>query len=383
MKKLFVLLIIVSVTAMAVMLTAFNHVAEKVAGYNADSLRIIYSSNAANWPKPDLDSSVVKGFKDIGVLGKPEYPADNVWSKEKEQLGKLLFYDPRLSLSKQVACASCHDPELGWGDGRRVSYGHDRQTGKRNAMTVLNTAFYKHLFWDGRAASLEAQAVFPVQDKKEMAQGLQAMVENVRAVKGYQPLFKAAFNNDSITLLQIQKAIATFERSVVSHKSRFDRFVSGSADALSNDEVVGLHLFRTKARCINCHNTPLFSDNQFHNDGQTLYGSKMEDMGRYEVTHNRKDIGVFRTPSLREITQTGPWMHHGNFPTIKDVIEYYNLGNPSPIQRRVVIDSAMLPVTSPILRKLYLTQEEQKCLEAFLSSIGTGVRRPFAPELPK
>lgn len=380
MKKALVLLMIV--IAMAAMLSSFRITAGTEADYNIDSLRILYSGNAANWPRPNLDSSVQQGFRDIGALGKTPYPAGNPWSKEKEQLGRILFYDSRLSLSGQVACASCHDPELGWGDGRRVSYGHNRQTGRRNAMTVLNTAFYDKLFWDGRAGSLEEQAVFPVQDPKEMAQTLEGMVKNVKAIKGYSVLFKAAFNNDSVNIDRIQKAIATFERSVVSHGSRFDQFVSGKSDALSNEEIAGLHLFRTKARCINCHNTPLFSDNRFHNDGQTLYGAKMQDFGRYDITRQKEDIGVFRTPSLREVGQTGPWMHHGNFPTLMDVIEYYNLGNPSPIQKRVVIDSATLPVTSPILRKLNLTLEERKSLEAFLKAITTTTRKPFAPELP-
>ncbi|GGH60305.1 cytochrome c peroxidase [Filimonas zeae] len=383
MKKALVLLMIV--IALAGILTSFRLMeGSEGPGYSIDSLRIIYSGgDAAKWPRPNLDSSVMPGFQDIGALGKPPYPADNPWSKEKEQLGKLLFYDPRLSQSGQISCASCHDPELGWGDGRRVSYGHNRQTGRRNAMTVLNTAYYTHLFWDGRAGSLEEQSVFPVQDPKEMAQTLTAMVSNVRGIKGYREYFKKAFNSDSVTLNYIQQAIATFERSVVSHSSRFDQFVSGKSNALSNEEVMGMHLFRTKARCINCHNTPLFSDNQFHNDGQSLYGAKMQDLGRYETTKDKKDLGVFRTPSIREVAQTGPWMHHGNFPTLMDVIEYYNLGNPSPIQKHVVIDSSTLPTTSPILRKLNLSLEERKCIEAFLRAISTTPRKPFAPELPQ
>jgi cytochrome c peroxidase len=375
--------LVLSALLVVTVLTAATIPGSSEHSYSVAALRRIYSGDSAQWPAPDLDSSVIAaGFQDIGKLGKPAYPATNPYSKEKAALGKLLFYDPRLSLSKQIACASCHDPELGWGDGRRVGYGHNRQTGKRNVMTLFNTAFYRHLFWDGRAGSLEEQVIFPVQDKVEMAQSLQAMVENVRDVKGYAPYFEAAFGSSVVTQEYIQQAIATFERSVVSNYSRFDHFVGGKSNVLSDDEVLGLHLFRTKARCINCHNTPLFSDNRFHNDGQTLYGSKMEDLGRYTVTGKCEDIGVFRTPSLREAAQTGPWMHHGNFPSLKDVIEYYNLGNPSPIQKHVIVAEGMQPVTSPILRKLNLTVEEQLQLEAFLKCISTPVQKLAPPALP-
>lgn len=351
--------------------------------YTIEELRQLYSSgDPAKWPAPDLDSATRIGFKDIGKLDRPSFPDYNPYSKEKEVLGKTLFYDPRMSKSLQISCASCHDPELGWGDGRRVSYGHNRQTGKRNAMTLFNVGFYKHFFWDGRAATLEQQSVFPVQDKVEMAQTLTQMEANIKAVPEYAPMFKDAFGDASVTVERIQYAIATFERGIVSNSSRFDKFVTGSSQLLTDEEVKGLHLFRTKARCINCHNTPLFSDNQFHNDGQALYGSKMEDFGRYHLSDKHEDIGAFRTPSLREVAQTGPWMHHGNFPTLRDVVEYYNLGNPSPIQKIVQVDESKRPIPSPILRKLNLDKEELQALEAFLKTLTTQVRKPAPPALP-
>lgn len=375
--------LVVSALLVVTVLTAATLPGSSKRSYSVAELRRLYSGDNEYWPAPDLDSSVINaGFRDIGKLGTPEYPAANPYSKEKAALGKMLFYDPRLSASGQIACVSCHDPELGWGDNRRVAYGHNRQTGKRNAMTIFNTAFYNKLFWDGRAATLEEQISFPVQDKVEMAQDLRSMVKNIRRIKAYRPFFTAAYGNSNVTLETIQQAIATFERSVVSNYSRFDNFVAGKSKLLTDDEVLGLHLFRTKARCINCHNTPLFSDNRFHNDGQTLYGSKMQDMGRYQLTGKQEDIGVFRTPSLREVSQTGPWMHHGNFPSLNDVIEYYNLGNPSPIQRNVVVPEGQRPVTSPILRKLYLTVEERQQLEAFLKCISTPVQKPAPPVLP-
>jgi cytochrome c peroxidase len=351
--------------------------------YTVEELRAIYSGDSAKWPKPDLDQEAKKGFKDIGYLGRPTYPKENPFSAEKEKLGKILFFDPRLSSSKQIACASCHDPELGWGDGKRVAYGHDRQNGKRNAMTIINTAFYDKLFWDGRANSLEHQSGFPVADHVEMNMDITEMVKNINQIDGYKPLFKLAYGSEEINLDKIQKAIATFERSIVSTGSRFDSFVKGNAKMLKDDEVVGLHLFRTKARCINCHNTPLFSDNKFHNDGQALLGSKFEDLGLYNVTKDLKDVGKMRTPSLRETNITGPWMHHGNFPSLKDVVEFYDLGNPIAQQRSLKVADSLKAPKSAMLKKLNLTLKEREQVEAFLKSISTTVNKINPPVLPK
>jgi len=352
--------------------------------YSIEELRDLYSGPASGWPVAHLDEESKAGFQDIGQLDKPTYPAGNPYSAEKEKLGKLLFFDPRMSVSGQIACASCHDPELGWGDGKRVAYGHGRQNGKRNAMTILNTAYYNQLFWDGRASSLEDQATFPVQDQVEMNTSLRTMVKNISRIKGYQQLFKAAYGSKEVNIEKIQYAIATFERSILSRHSRFDAFMRGSKLALKDDEVLGMHLFRTKARCINCHNTPLFSDNRFHNDGQTLLGSKMQDLGRYQQTRQLPDVGKFRTPSLRETNISGPWMHHGNFPSLMDVIEYYNLGNPSPIQRSAIVpDSLKQYGTSARLQKLALTKTEKAALEAFLKSISTQVNKIMPPVLPE
>ena len=371
-----------------VLLSSFVIVTAFISGhdddYTIDQLRELYSSGQPqSWPKANVDAGPAKNFKDIGKPGAVKFPKNNPFSKEKMLLGKMLFFDPRLSLSRQIACASCHDPELGWGDGKHLAYGHNRQNGKRNSMTILNTGYYDRLFWDGRASSLEDQVQFPVQDQAEMAQGLKAMVRNVKNIKGYRVYFEAAFGMKEVSLDAIQKAIATFKRTVTSKNSRFDLFVDGNKTILKDDEVMGLHLFRTKARCINCHNTPLFSDNQFHNDGQALYGSKQEDFGHYHLSGKQEDVGAFRTPSLRETKLTGPWMHHGNFPTLRDVVEYYNGGNPSPIQRSVKVDEAKRPIPSPLLRKLNLTKEERLQLEAFLGAISTQVQKIQAPELPK
>jgi len=295
-----------------------------------------------------------------------------------------LFFDARLSASKQLSCASCHDPQLGFGDGKSLAHGHGRKEGKRNAMTLYNVGYYKSFMWDGRAKSLEDQGLLPVQDHVEMNTVLDTMVAHVREIAGYRTHFKSAFGDDVVTLWRIQQALATYERSIVSYPNKFDRFMSGQSDALNDQELEGLHLFRTKARCINCHNTPLFSDNLFHNDGQTLYGTKQEDFGHYHLTGDQKDIGAFRTPSLRNVALTGPWMHHGNFPTLRDVVELYNLGNPAPIQRRVVVDEKTRPIHSPLLKKLNLSKTEVDAVLAFLQALSSPTQRRIAmPELPE
>ena len=352
-----------------------------------DNLRNLYSSGDANkWPKPVLEPSVdTTKFRDIGVLPKIDFPANNLYSKDKADLGKTLFFDPRLSSSGQISCANCHNPELGWTDNLTRSFGHDRQTGGRNAMTILNVGFATSFFWDGRAPSLEAQSVMPIQDQLEMKQHLRLAVKKIQSIKGYKSLFEVAFVDKKISQDNIQQAIATFERTIVSPPSKFDKFISGQSDLFSDDEVLGLHLFRTKANCISCHNTPYFSDNQFHNDGQMLFGTKNEDFGKYNHTKNKADLGKFRTPTLREVSRTGPWMHHGHFPSILDVVEFYNLGNPSPVQGKYkgTPRDSLQGKTSPILRKLNLSKTEVKQLVAFISTLATPTSRMKMPDLPK
>lgn len=351
------------------------------------TLRKLYSSgDSSKWPKAKLDESIDSTkFQDIGVLPKVVFPASNPYSDKKSNLGKMLFFDPRLSGSRQISCANCHNPELGWTDNLTRSFGHDRQTGGRNAMSILNSAYAQSLFWDGRAASLEAQSTMPIQDQKEMKAHLAVAVKNIAKIKGYKKYFDVAFADKKINVQNIQMAIATFERTITSPPSRFDKFISGQVDAFTDQEVEGLHLFRTKANCISCHNTPYFSDNQFHNDGQTLFETKNEDLGRYNFTKDTADIGKFRTPTLREVARTGPWMHHGHFPSILDVVELYNLGNPSPRQNKFKNSKreALAGHTSPILKRLNLSKSEVKSLVAFVETLSTPNRRMKMPDLPK
>ena len=353
--------------------------------YSVAELKKLYSSGQMNWPKPELDDSEKEGFQDIGHLPETVYPSDNLYTKEKEILGKTLFFDPRLSSSKQIACASCHDPELAWTDNKTLAFGHDRQVGARNAMTIMNSSQLTHLFWDGRAASLEDQAQMPVENPVEMNEHLDIAVGKIAAIKGYQKLFTEAFGSKEVSKEKIGKAIATFERTVKSGSTKFDRFIDGKPEVFSDQEVLGLHLFRTKAQCINCHNTGYFSNNKFENDGTSLLGSKQEDLGRYLVTLKPEDAGKFRVPTLREIARTGPWMHNGAFTPLIDVLTFYNGGNPETAKKKSTIHNgiALESQKSKLLKPLNLTRPELEALESFLETLSSRIQRVSPPALPQ
>ncbi|MBC6994816.1 cytochrome c peroxidase [Neolewinella lacunae] len=335
----------------------------------ASDLGSAYGGPISTWPAAELDSGAV--FVELGPLPKYAGPA---YTAEQIALGKDLFFDPRLSASNQISCASCHTPELGWGDGLIQSIGHDRQRGKRNAPSLLNVADWQHFFWDGRATSLEAQVFFPIQAHDEMNQSLEDLPDKLAAIPGYPEKFKAAFQQDSIQLGAIAQAIAAFETTIRSRESRFDRFVKGHYDALTEQEIRGLDLFRTKARCINCHNGPLFSDQQFHNSGQHLIGRSQEDLGRFLITQDSADIGKFRTPSLRDIAFTGPYLHHGNVLELREVLTMYNSGMPQIIPKSLLDKQVFVPTHDPLFQPLGLDDGEIDDLLAFLQAISTRPR---------
>lgn len=349
-----------------------------------EKLRKTYGSgDISQWEKPELDEEVIADFQDIGVLPKMIFPENNPYSEAKKELGKMLFFDPRLSKSKQISCASCHDPELAWGDGRTISYGHNRQTGKRNSPSLLNIGYHSVFFWDGRAASLENQALGPITDPVEMAATETISIKNIKKIKGYKPYFREAFGDEKITIERILKAIATYERTITSKKSKFDSFIEGKSDIFTDEEVIGLHLFRTKARCINCHNTPLFSNQKFHNVGLSYYGRTFEDLGKFNITHKKEDVGKFKTPSLREIGRTAPYMHNGLMPNLEGIIEMYNAGMPRVKPKENQKNDSLFPVTDPLLKKLNLTKKEQNALKAFLLTLSSSPRREILPKLPE
>ncbi|HEX2629135.1 MAG TPA: cytochrome c peroxidase [Chitinophagaceae bacterium] len=349
------------------------------AGSFEDTLRFLYSLPPEKWPAPFIDSGVQ--WKELGII--PQSPLTPHLDSLKHliALGKTLFFDPRLSGSNQISCATCHMPELSWSDGKQRSIGHDMQVNKRNSPTILNTWFYKHLFWDGRSNSLEDQAFSPINSETEMNSDMADMIRKLRRVEGYKPLFKAAYGNEEISPETVTDALAVFERTLTSGKADFDNFLSGEKDAMSDAALRGLHLFRTKARCMNCHNGPLLSDDQFHNTGLTNYQREHEDLGRYKVTHKAGDVGRFRTPSLRDVLRTRPWMHNGMFDNIDTIINMYSAGMPQ--QKSGPANDSLYPKIDRLIKRLDLTKGEKQDIIAFLNAITSEPYKITRPELPK
>jgi len=356
---------------------AFSQVKDPL---NLQQLKEIYSSSPENWPEPSILEGVV--FEEIGKL--PTNPYQN--NKELEDivmLGKTLFFDPRLSSSNQISCASCHDPELSFSNGRSVAIGRDHILGSRNVQAIENIWNREVFFWDGRAVGLEEQTLMPIADHIEMNQNLEELPDKIASIKGYLALFEKAFGNQEVDNDKIAKALATFQRSLTSRKSDFDYFMEGKHERMSEEAIYGMHLFRTKAQCINCHSGPLFTDDKFHNLGLHFYGRKHQDLGRYEITKDPKDVGAFKTPSLRNVKYTGPYMHNGLFPTLEGVVEMYSNGMARPKPRPEFENDPLFPETSPLVHNLQLTKEEKKALIAFLESISAPPFRMSRPELPQ
>ncbi len=353
-------------------------------GYTVEELRALYGSgDPSKWPAPQLFDEVKKDFQDIGPLSEMSFPEDDLYSEDKMELGKMLFFDPRLSGSGQISCATCHNPEIGWSDGSRVSLGHNKQTGTRNAPTLMNIGYAKTFFWDGRAATLEEQVKAPIENPIEMNLHMSMATKNISKIKEYKPFFVKAFGNGEVTEEKITKAIATFERSLISPPSRFDQFVTGKKEALTDSEINGLHLFRTKANCVNCHNTPYFSDQKFHNLGLSYYGTQYEDLGRYVVTKKNEDVGKFKTPTLREVSVSKPYMHNGLFPELANVVMMYNAGMGNEIPKGDRLNHPQFPHKSGMVEKLNLTDDEVFDIVAFLKTLSTNRYKIHPPVLPK
>ncbi len=297
-------------------------------------------------------------------------PATNINYATKVELGKQLYFDGRLSKDNAVSCAFCHNPGTGFADSRQTSIGVGGGIGGRQSPTVFNTAFNPFQFWDGRARSLEEQAIGPIHNPVEMAETHEHVVPKLAKIKGYQQQFRAVFGTD-VNLQGIAEAIAAYERTVLSTNSAFDKYVLGDGKAMDEGAIRGMALFKGKARCMLCHNGPNFTDNQFHNLGVPQVGPLKVDLGRYVVTRAEKDKGAFKTPTLRSITETSPYMHDGAFKTLEEVVEFFDQGGGSN------------PNLSPLVRPLNLTAEEKTDLVAFLKAL-TGETMKFSmPQLPK
>ena len=267
-------------------------------------------------------------------------PEDNPLTVDRVERGRELFFDKQLSRDYTIACASCHDPERAFSDGRPVPIGVFNRLGRRSAPALINPGYGRAFFWDGRAATLEEQVLQPIQDRNEMDMTLPEVSARV-----------------GLPIEEVSRSLASFVRSLLSGGSPFDRFVNGDRDALTAEQQAGLQLFRGKANCSACHVGPTFSDERFHNTGVAWHDGHLLDEGRFGVTGRAEDRGAFKTPTLREIARTAPYMHDGSIGTLDDVVEYYDRGGNAN------------PHLDVELRPLRLSDSEKKALASFLASL--------------
>ncbi len=307
-------------------------------------------------------------------------PADNPPTAETIALGRRLFYDPILSLDGSVSCASCHSPQFGFADSRQVSEGVGKKPGTRHSPPVVNAAYFKVQFWDGRAPTLESQAEGPVQNPVEMANTLTTVEQRLNADPSYREQFASAWGARPITYEMVEKSIASFERTVISGNSPFDRWKYGhEKDAVSAAVKRGYVVFTSKKKgdCAACHTVgekyALFTDNQFHDVGIGVNAGEITDVGLYAVTHNEADKAKFKTPCLRNIAQRAPYMSDGSLKDLKQVIDFYiGAGNSNPnLDKEIhVLD--------------FLSGQERSDLQVFLNAL-TGEMPPDIgpPEKPR
>lgn len=303
-------------------------------------------------------------------LKAPDVPSDNPVTDAKRDLGKALYFDKRLSADGTVSCATCHAPDKGWTDAMPVSAGIHGQKGGRSAPTVLNSAYMAVQFWDGRAKSLEDQAKGPIQNPIEMGFTHDACVAKLKSIKGYPVLFKKAFGDETIDIDRVAKAIATFERTVLTGNAPADKWEAGDKKAMSASAVRGRELFHGKANCAICHDGFNYSDSDFHNLGVGMAAAK-PDLGRFDQTKAAEDKGKFKTPTLRNLKHTAPYMHDGSQKSLKEVVEFYNKGG----EKNPTLDGRIKP--------LGLTPAEIEDLVAFMDALNGDPAAVKFPKLPE
>lgn len=301
------------------------------------------------------------------------WPKNNLYNSKKAELGRLLYFDTRLSTNATISCASCHAPSEIFSDRRPLSIGIQGQKGTRHSMTIINAAYQPILFWDGRAKSLEEQSKGPLSNPKEMTlfddphEAHWHCQERVKSIEGYRILFKEVFNNEECSIDDIAKAIATFERTVLSGNSAYDRYIKGNKEAMTTEQIQGYKIFLSKG-CIDCHHGVNFSNGEFMNIGIGM-NKHNPDLGRYVYTKNKRDWGAFKVPILRDVAKRHPYMHDGSLVTLEAVIDYYDKGgNPNPNLH-------------PLMQPLHLTSIEKKALISFLKALdGEGWKSIQSPD---
>lgn len=294
-------------------------------------------------------------------------PSNNLVTPERVALGKALFFDPRLSGSNWISCATCHNPALGWSDALPTAIGHGMKILGRATPTVLNTAYQRKQMWDGRFRTLEEQALGPIAADVEMSQNLDEVVAELKEIAGYHALFDKAYPGEGINKDTIAKAIASFERTIVSNDAPFDRWIKGDEKAMSDSAKQGFALFEGKANCTACHQGFNFIDDGFHNLG--LKGN--QDAGRHAQVPVAVMMGAFKTPTLRDVALTAPYMHNGMYKTLGEVVAHYNRGGD-------VKDNL-----DPNLKPLDLTEQEQKDIVEFLKALTGEQMAVTVPHLPQ
>ncbi len=336
---------------------------------------------------PDIDLP-------LAPLGPVPVPPDNPSTPEKVELGKLLFFDPKLTGDASLSCASCHHPKQGWGYNEAISRGYPGTVHWRNSQTVVNTGYHGKLFWQGNSKSLEAQA--RTANKGAVAGNGEddVMEERLRQTPEYRERFRQVFGDLAPQLMNAWRAIAAFERAVLSQlDTPLDRYLQGDKTALSAQAVDGMRLFTGKANCIECHNGALLSDEKYYNLGvprarqwatsamhqitfryeqyakgvhEKLYRALKDDAGLYYTTKQKGDMGKFKTPSLRYVKFTAPYMHNGHFDSLEDVIDFYNNGGGD---NEFTDGTHGVKSKTAILKPLGLTDVEKAALIAFLEAL--------------
>jgi len=295
------------------------------------------------------------------------FPKDNPYTPEKAALGKKLYFDTRLSVASAQACASCHSPGFGWGDGLAVGVGHGMAKLGRHSPTIINAAWGAIFMWDGRLANLEEQALGPIQSPGEMNMRIDQLIDRLASIPEYKPLFDVAFPGEGMKVATLAKAIATYERTVVSERAPFDAWIDGNEKAISEEAKRGFALFNGKAQCSACH-----EGWNFTNEGFQDIGLPSEDLGRGKFLPDViKMQHAFKTPSLREISRRSPYMHDGSLPTLEAVIEHYNYGG---------VDR---PSRADLMRPLNLSAQEKADLVAFLKTLTSDLSPTEVPVLPR